>query len=80
MGSAGKDDQHLALQSVDETVLLVDPARPATGEIVTQGFRADARTQRDHAKRTAPGIQQATAELAISSALAECSDTCSAEW
>jgi hypothetical protein len=35
---AGKDDQHLALQSVDETVLLVDPARPAASEIFTQGF------------------------------------------
>ena len=41
---AGKDDQHPALQPVDETVLLIDPARPATGEVFTQQFRlADAR-------------------------------------
>ena len=41
---AGKDDQHLALQPVDETVLLIDPALPATGEVFTQKFwLADAR-------------------------------------
>ena len=69
-----------SLQPVNETVLLIDPARPATGEVFTQRFRlADARKG---ITQSGPplGIQQATAELAISSALAECSDTCSAEW
>jgi len=35
-----------SLQPVNETVLLIDPARPATGEVFTQKFRlADARKE-----------------------------------